>query len=1093
MLSKIRSFSAFSALLVFGLLLGLTAATAQQKPAAATPAAGTGSFDPASTLHQLRIRNIGPANMGGRTVDFAAPEGSSTILYAAVGPSGLWKTVDAGITWTPSFHREASVAVGAVAISPSHPDIVWVGSGEATARNSVAPGDGVYKSEDAGRTWKNMGLADTHFISRISIDPVNPDIVFVAAQGDLWGANEGRGVYRTKDGGKTWTKVLFVNADTGACDMAIDPSNSKILYAGMWDYRRIPYFFRSGGPGSAIFKTSDGGDTWFKIHEGLPSGPYGRIGLGVARSSPNVVYALVEAADSGLFRSEDKGATWRRAGDEATYDRINFRPFYYSRLTVDPNNDLVVYVYSGSAYVSRDAGRTFENVFRTGAHSDHHAIWVDPLDSNHVVDGNDGGIDISWDGGRRAYAVASQAWAEVYNVGTDMRDPYWLNIGLQDNGNWHGPSNTRERSITNAHWFGTGGGDGYYGQIDPVEWWVLYRNLQMGGIERHNLKTGESQRIRPEPPLAEPPYRFNWNSPIYLSPHDRNVLYFGGNYLFRSVDRGKSWVKASPDLTTNNPKKIIDSGGLTPDNTGAENHCTILTISESPLKEGIIWVGTDDGQVQVTRDNGATWTNATANVKGWGADDNWITRIEASHFIEGGVYLTVSRHQVADYKPYVYRSDDFGKTWVSIKGDLPAYGYLHTIREDLENRNLLFVGSEFGLFVSFDGGAKWLPYKGDFPTVAVRDIQIHPRDRDLIIGTHGRGVWVIDDIRPWEKLTVETAKAEAVLMDVKPALLFSARGVTEGTGEFSGQNSPFGAAISYYLNPAAAKDGKVRLSIVDAAGKEIAAPFAAKEAGINRVYWNLREGAGGPPMPAGAMAGMMGGGGMAGGIGGGQRGAVGGAAAAAGGGMGGGGGQRGGGMGGFGGGGAWALPGEYKAVLDVNGKKYETKVVVKEDELQGISVEDRKLAQKYYREAQDLSQKGRGLLQSLEAIGKQVDDLASTTGRMKAADAAVQTQVKAVKDKIDAIKAVYFVSPPGRTGYRKPILVAFRGGTAAELVQGIAGAFGGMGAPTQTAIDQLNDLRAFVDPLLVKTKEITDKDIPALNKLLAEKGIPYIR
>jgi len=1074
---KMRSFSVFLALAVFGLLLGLTSAAAQQKPATASA-----SFDPVQILHQLRIRNIGPANMGGRTVDFAAPEGSSTVLYAAVGPSGLWKTEDAGFTWTPSFHKEATVAVGAVAVSPSHPDIVWVGSGEATARNSVAPGDGVYKSEDAGRTWKNMGLVDTHFISRICIDPTNPDIVYAAAQGDLWGPNEGRGVYRTKDGGKTWTKVLYVNADTGACDMAIDPSNSKILYAGMWDYRRIPYFFRSGGPGSGVYKTTDGGDTWFKIHNGLPAGPYGRIGLGVARSNPNVVYVLVEAAESGLFRSDDKGATWVRTCDEATYDRINFRPFYYSRLTVDPTNDLVVYVYSGSAYVSRDAGRTFENVFRGGPHSDHHAIWVDPQNSNHVVDGNDGGIDISWDGGRRSYAVASQAWAEVYNVGYDMRDPYWVNIGLQDNGNWHGPSNVRERSISNAHWFGTGGGDGYYGQIDPVEWWVLYRNLQMGGIERHNLKTGESQRIRPEPPLAEPPYRFNWNSPIYLSPHDRQVLYFGGNYLFRSTDRGKSWVKASPDLTTNNPKKIIDSGGLTPDNTGAENHCTILTISESPLKQGILWVGTDDGQVQVTRDNGANWTNVTANVGGWGADDNWITRIEASHFNEGGVYMTVSRHQVADYKPYVFRSDDFGRTWISIKGDLPSYGYLHTIREDPENRNLLFVGSEFGLFVSFDGGTKWLPYKGDFPTVAVRDIQVHKRDRDLIVGTHGRGVWIIDDIRPWEKITSETAKAEAALFDIKPALLFATRRVAEGTGEYSGQNSPYGAAISYYLNPAVAKDAKVRLSIVDAAGKEIAVPFAAREAGINRVYWNLREGAGAPPTPAGGMAGMMGRGGIGGAMGGGQRGAAAGAIA---GGFGG--------RGGFGGGGVWALPGEYKAVLDVNGKKYETKVVVREDELHAVSMEDRKLAQRYAREAQDVAQKGRGLLQSLNSLGSQIDELASAVGGMKAADEAVRSQVKAVKGKIDALKAVYFVSPPGFTGYRKPILVAFRGGTAAELVQGITSGFGGMGAPTQTAIDQLSDFRAFLEPLLAKMKEITEKDVPGLNKLLAEKGMPYIR
>jgi len=1040
-----------------GPLLAPAVSAAPQKTPAKPAAAET--LDPAPLLKALRPRNIGPAGMGGRTVDFAAPENSSTVLYAAVGPSGLWKTEDAGITWAPSFHKEATVSVGAVAVSPSHPDIVWVGTGEATARNSVAPGDGVYKSEDAGRTWKNMGLAETRFISRIIVDPLNPDIVYVAAQGHLWGPNEERGVYRTQDGGKTWKKVLYVNPETGACDMAIDPSNSRILYAGMWEHRRWPYYFRSGGPGSAIYKTTDGGETWKAADQGLPAGPYGRIGLGVSRSAPNVVYALVEAGDSGLFRSEDKGATWRRACDEATYDRVNFRPFYYSRLTVDPNNDPVVYVYSGSCYVSRDAGKTFENVFR-GSHSDHHAVWVDPRDSDHVVDGNDGGIDVSWNGGRTILAVVTQPWAELYNVAFDMRDPYYVGFGLQDNGNWVGPSNTRERAgIVNADWLSTGGGDGYYAQFDPVDWWIHYRNLQMGGIERHNLKTGESQRIRPEPPVTEPPYRFNWDSPVYLSPHDRNVLYFGGNFLFKSTDRGMSWTKVSPDLTTNDPKKIIDSGGLTMDNTGAENHCTILTISESPLKKGLIWVGTDDGQVQVTRDGGANWDNVTKNIKGFSPDgDNWVTRIEASHFVEGGVYLTVSRHQVADYKPYIFKSEDFGKTWISLRGNLPEYGFLHTIREDLENRNLLFVGSEFGMFVSANGGQAWTPYRTDFPTVAVRDIQIHPRERDLIIATHGRGVWIVDDIRPWEKLTLETAKAEAILFDVKPATIFAYRGYADATNVYAGPNSPFGAAITYYLNPAAAENARVRISIYDASGREVAVPFASKSAGINRIYWNLREGAAPAPAGAGGRGGMAAGGG------------------------GGGGGQR----GGFGGA-AWVLPGEYKVVLDVNGKKLETKAVVRPDERQDITIEDRDMARKYLREAQDLAQKGRTLLTTLDTLGKQVDDLSNrVTGN-------AEVKLKEVKAKIDGMKAVYALSPPGQGMYRKPILVAFRGGTIAELVQGIAGSFNAIGRPTQTSIDLMNSLKGYLEPLLAKMKEIQEKDIPELNKLLAASGVPYIR
>ena len=580
----------------------------------------------------------------------------------------------------------------------------------------------------------------------------------------------------------------------------------------------------------------------------------------------------------------------------------------------------------------------------------------------------------------------------------------------------------------------------------------------MGGIERHNLKTGESVGIRPEPPLAEPPYRFNWNSPIYLSPHDRNVLYFGGNFLFKSTDRGSSWTKASPDLTTNDPAKMKDSGGLTIDNTGAENHCTILTITESPLKQGVIWVGTDDGQVQVTRDGGKTWENVTANIKGFGPGDNWVTRIEASHFVEGGVYLTVSRHQVADYRPYIFKSEDFGKTWVSLKGDLPDYGYLHTVREDLENRNLLFVGSEFGLFISADGGRKWIPYKGDFPTVAVRDIQIHPRERDLIIATHGRGIWIIDDIRPLEKLTAEAVKAEAMLFDVPSAVQFTYRSTVDNYSDagYAGTNSPYGAAISYYLNPAAAAGASVRLSVRDKEGREVSTPFATREPGLNRVYWSLREGAA-PPAPAAGEMGGRGGGRSAGGFG------------------------------------PLALPGEYKAVLVVNGKTMEAPFTVVEDPDQGFSVEDRKAAQKFARDTQDLAQMGRTLLAALDTTSKQLDDVASRVAGMKNADPAAAAKVKAVKEKVDAIKAVFYVSPPDQGFYRKPLFVAYRGGTAAELVTGGRRSFGSAGAPTQTAIDQYNDHKAFAEPLFQKMKDITEKDIPELNKLLAEKGVPYIK
>lgn len=1054
--------------LVIALIVSVSPVFGQVKPVKKEPrnAALSEEFDYSTVLKQLKPRNIGPANMGGRTVDFAVPDANTSVIYAAVGPSGLWKSVDSGITWEPSFDSQGTVSVGAVAVSQSHNDIVWVGTGESTARNSVAPGDGVYKSEDAGKTWSRMGLEETKFISRVVIDPANPDTVYVAAQGHLWGPNSERGVFKTTDGGKTWRKTLFVNADTGAADLAVDPSNSKILYAAMWDYRRLPYFFRSGGDGSGLYKSADGGETWRKLSEGLPAGPTGRIGVGVSRSNPAVVYALIENKNGGLFRSEDKGETWKPACDKRTYDRVNFRPFYYSRLTVDPTNELVVYVYSGSCFVSRDAGKTFEQVFRT-AHPDHHAVWVDPHDARHVISGNDGGIDISWDGARRAYGVASRAWAEVYNVATDMRDPYYVYVGLQDNGNWGGPSNSRDRSgILNHMWYPAGGGDGFYTQVDPRDWSVVYRNLQMGGIERHDIKTGESQRIRPEAKISEEPYRFNWNSPIYLSPHNPDVLYFGGNFLFKSMDRGRSWAKASPDLTTNDPAKEKDSGGpITVDNTGAENHCTILTISESPLKEGVIWVGTDDGLIQLTQDGGKTWDNVTKAIKGLGPDNNWVTRIEASHFAEGGAYVTVSRHQVDDYQPYIFKTEDFGKSWVSLRANLPAYGYLHVVREDLENRNLLFAGSEFGLFVSFDRGQKWLPYKTDFPTVAVRDILIQPRDRDLIIGTHGRGVWIVDDIRPLEKLTPETLRSASALFDVKPALLFSFRSTTDMYSDpgFAGPNSPYGACITYYLKPAAAKDAKVKLTIVAKDGKDVAALPESKNPGLNRSYWGLRETSG---------LTMPGGGGMMMGMGGGR-----------------------GGMGmGFGGFGPYALPGEYRAVLEVNGQKTESPFFVKEDELQAISLEDRRLHRKYFREAVDLSQKGISLLRTIDQLGKQIGDVESAVNAMKPPDRALLGRISGLKAKVDEIKKVFFLSSEDQTMYRKPLKAAYRGGTTAELVVSVIGQVAGYaGAPTQTTIDLFEDLKAFILPLLDTMKEITEKDVPELNKALAAGGVPYIK
>ena len=620
----------------------------------------------------------------------------------------------------------------------------------------------------------------------------------------------------------------------------------------------------------------------------------------------------------------------------------------------------------------------------------------------------------------------------------------------------------------------------------------------MGGIERHDLRTFLSQGIKPQAPLGEEPLRFNWNSPIYLSPHDRNVLYFGGNFLFRSRDKGRSWEKAGPDLTTNDPKKKIDSGGpITIDNTGAEIHCTILSISESPLKKGIIWVGTDDGQVQVTRDDGKTWTNVTKTIKGLGPDDNWVTRVEASHFAEGAAYISISRHQVDDYKPYIYKTEDFGATWTSLASNLPAYGYIHVVREDLENPNLLFAGSEFGLFFSFDGGKKWIPYKTDFPTIAVRDIQIHPRERDLLIGTHGRGVWIMDDIRALEQLKPETLKAESALFDVRNASIYGMKSTSDvDTNDFAGVNPTMGATVQYFLNPAAAAGAAVKLSIRDKAGKDVRVLRPTTTAGINRVLWDLRGES--PVSAAGSgLAGQRGGAGRRGrAAAGGQRGGQAGASA-----IGtpfayGGAGQRGGmggfGGGGMGGGGAYVDAGEYKAVLEVNGKVFEKSFTVK-DEL-GFSAEDKALNQKVTRDAAPVTAAARALMTQTEQLAAQIQALETSLAAVRNVDPAIPAKLKAVKDKLGEIQKVYFRTPEGQTQYRQLYFNSLRGGTVAEVAMSAGGGRGGgyPGAPTQMAIDKIEEAKAFLAPLQKKMAELLETDVPALNKLLAEKGIPYI-
>jgi photosystem II stability/assembly factor-like uncharacterized protein len=1008
--------------------------------------------DYAEIIQGLKMRCIGPAIMGGRTVDFAVVESNPSVIYAAVGPSGVFKSENSGVTWNPVFDRENTVAVGAVAVSQSYPDIVWVGTGEGTSRNSVGIGDGVYKSEDGGRTWKHMGLDDTRHISQILIHPTDPDTVYIGALGHLWGPNEERGVFKTSDGGKTWKKVLYMNPDTGIADMAMDPSNPLVLYAGAWDYRRKPYHFRSGGPGSALYKTTDGGETWRKIHKSLPEGEYGRIGLDICRTKPHVVYALVESTESGIFRSEDKGETWQRMGDMRTYDQVNFRPFYYSKITVDPNNDLVVYVYSGSSYVSRDGGKTFERI-AGDTHPDHHMMWVNPHNSLHLIDGNDGGIDISYDGGRTWHSVQTNSWSEVYQIGFDMRDPYYVYVGLQDNGSWGAPINSLDPSgIMNFHWYTIGGGDGFYIQVDPEDYTIVYRNAHMGGISRFDVETGDSQDIKPVAPLDEPPYRFNWNAPIHLSPHNHEVVYFGGNYLFKTTDGGRSWDRLGPDLSSDDPEKQKDSGGITPDNTGAEIHCTIYTITESPLREGLIWIGTDDGLVQLTQDGGKTWTNLTANIKGL-PPESWVTRIEASHFAEGTAYATFDRHRMDDYKPYLFRTEDYGNTWTPLHADLPEAGYLHVVREDPVNENLLYLGSEFGLFFSFDRGRHWMPYTNDFPTIAVRDIQIHPRDMDLLVGTHGRGLWVLDDITPLQKMTGEVLASDSVLFEPRPTVLYSykSNSMYAGPYAFQGPNPPAGAMITYYLKDKPGPEDKILLTVKNGEGQTVMNLRASKEKGLNRVIWPLRE-----EDSSGS--------------------------------------QRGGSRYRRFSGGPYVLPGEYVVEFQVDGMKQSRPLEVKPFAKHDFTAEQRKLNQQYAREIGDLVQRGNALIRSMSQLDEELTSLESRIIETNIQDERLRAKLKDIRAEVDNIQKSYSMSVEGRTGYKRPVLVALRGGTLPEqLVRLRYSIMGYQGAPTQTQIDQFEDIKKAITPLLETADILKTEDIPELNALLNELDFPVIK
>lgn len=828
-------------------------------------------------LKELKPRAIGPAGMSGRVTAVDVVNDSPEIIYVGTASGGLWKSESGGVEWEPVFEKEAVASIGAVAIQQDNPAVIWVGTGEGNPRNSVTGGYGVYKSLDGGKHWKLMGLEKTRNIHRIVVNKDNPDIVFVGAIGSPWGEHSERGVFKTTDGGKTWSKVLYVDEKTGCADLVVDPSNPNKLIAAMWDHRRMPWTFNSGGPGSGLYITFDGGETWEKKtdKDGLPKGDLGRIGLAIAPSEPNIIYALVEAKKNALYRSDDGGFKWQMINDKPD---IGNRPFYYSDIFVDPVNENRVYSVFTYVNVSEDGGRSFSQLMPAygttkGVHPDHHAWWIHPADPDYMIDGNDGGLNITHDRGKTWRFVENLPVAQFYHINVDMEYPYNVYGGMQDNGSWGGPAYVlKDQGIRNSYWQELMFGDGFDVVPDPVDSRFGYAMSQEGYIGRYDLKTGNTRMIRPTHPDPDIKLRFNWNSALAIDPFDQTTIYFGSQFVHKSSDHGYTWAIISPDLTTNDPEKLKqhESGGLTMDATGAENHCTVLAIAPSPIEKGLIWVGTDDGNVQLSKDGGASWANVSPYAAGM-PKGSWVPQIKPSEFSAGEAYVVVNNYRNFDFKPYLFRTRDYGATWESLVNEKNIPGYTLSLAQDPLEKKLVFLGTEYGLYISIDEAKSWTKWTHGFPTVSTMDLAIHPREQDLVIATFGRAAFILDDIRPLRAIASEGKEIldrQLVLFDPPSAFINEYQqpsGTRFGANAiFNGENRPGGAMISYLINKPEIKktDSKeeekeesreekkekvkldsLSLDIFNGEGELIRTiqEKIPEENGLHRMYWYLDE------------------------------------------------------------------------------------------------------------------------------------------------------------------------------------------------------------------------------------------------------------
>ncbi len=1005
-----------------------------------------------STISGLGARNIGSATMSGRISTIAAERehtGKLTIFIGAA-TGGIWKSEDSGTTFRPVFDEQSVQSIGALAIDPKNTKNIWAGTGEPWTRNSVSIGDGIYKSTDGGETWDKSGLPDSERISQIIVSPKSSDTVFAAVPGALWSDSPDRGLYKTADGGKTWNLILKgPNLSTGASTLAMDPSNANVLFAGLWDFRRKGWTFRSGGDGptdvsgSGLFRTSDGGATWKEItpetNKGFPQKPYGRLAVAIAPSNPKRVYCFVESTKSALFVSDDGGQTW------AERDKSNWmvwRPFYFANLVVDPKNADRVFKTDGALILSQDGGKSFATVGGfNGAHGDVHAVWIDPTNPETVLTGDDGGLWLAYDGGNKWWKANNLPISQFYHVSVDDTDPYQVYGGLQDNSCWIGQSEY-PGGITNAQWENIYGGDGFCVFTDPADPDYVYAESQGGEVGRVNRHTLAGRSIQPKPNYKEK-LRFNWNAPLVPSPNEKGTIYIGAQFLFRSRDHGQSWDRISPDLTTNDPEKQKQeqSGGVTIDNSAAEMYTTIYSISESPKDKNVIWVGTDDGNVQLTRDGGQNWNNVVANVPNL-PKSSWVNWVQASNFDPGTAYAAFDRHTFGDFAPYLYRTTDFGQTWIPLASSADPKGirgYAHVIKEDLQQKNLLFLGTEFGLYVSIDGGQAWAQFKGShFPNVPVDDLSIQPRTNDLVLATHGRGIWIIDDVTPLRSLTPELISQEASFVASRTVQQrFQANGGwASGAAVYVGDNSPDAAVITYYQK-SRHLFGKLKIEVLDPSGKVIDTLPASKRPGLNRVTWSMHSKPPRvPPAVQLAFAGTQG---------------------------------------------PRYLPGTYTVRMTKDDKPYETKITVALDRRAKFSEAERKAQYDAALKVRDLFGDESTLMDRIIALRTSVAQKAQSLSK----DEAAQKAVTDFDQKVD--------------GVRKQIVATTEGGAITgeerlrEHTDQLYGAILSYeGQPADYQIARIDSLRKELEDANKDFEQLLANELPKLNEELKAKGQPAI-